>query len=108
MLQREEGWPGVLGVLAAQCVLGLRPEHQLVIAARIHGGRHGAAALIGYSDSQVRRRWDQVKELVLVPLGLPEHDDVLAGIWVVLHSDCCTAEAVSLLRNDSRFASETT
>ena len=41
-----------------------------------------------------------------MPLGLPRHDDVLAGLWIALHARCCTAPSFSLLRNDSRFAGE--
>jgi hypothetical protein len=99
--------PGVAGELQRFCVKGLHAEHHLVIAARVHTGTtKGAAALSSYSESQTKRRWDEVKDFVLVPLGLPRHDDVLAGLWVVLHSTCCTAPSFSLLRNDSRFAGE--
>ncbi len=60
-----------------------------------------------YSESQTRRRWDEVKDFVLVPLGLPRHDDALAGFWVALHAGCCTSPSLLLLKTDSRFASAT-
>ena len=100
--------PGIAGRLQAFCVRGLRPEHHLVIAARLHAGSvKGAAALVCYSESQTRRRWDEVKDFVLVPLGLPRHDDALAGFWVALHAGCCTSPSLLLLKTDSRFASAT-
>ena len=106
MLETVERLPGVAGELQRFCIKGLRDEHHLVIAARIHAGDiKTAGSIIGYSDSQTRYRWDQAKEYMLVPLGLPEHDDALAGLWIVLHATCCTAPVFLLLKNDSRFAS---
>jgi hypothetical protein len=104
--QSVERMPGVTGEIQRFCVKGLRPEHHLVIAARLHAGTtRRAAALLHYSESQTKRRWDEVKDFVLVPLGLARHDDVLAGLWIALHAGCCTAPAISLLENDSRFTS---
>jgi len=72
VFEAGERMPGVAGELQRFCVKGLRPEHHLVIAARIHTGTtKGAAALSSYSESQTKRRWDEVKDFVLVPLGLP-------------------------------------
>lgn len=107
MLAPKETLPGVVGMLAGHCVKGLGKEHYLVIAARTHVGRdmEAVGVLAGYSRAQVARRWDQVKEWVLAPLGLGQHDDLLAGIWVMLHADCCTAPSILLLKNDSRFKS---
>jgi len=100
----HEDESGPAGVLARAHVRGLEEEHDLVIAARLAAGSTPeAAALLGYSNSQMRRRWDQVKEIILVPLGLPQHDDALAGLWVALHEGCCTARVFALLKTDSRF-----
>jgi hypothetical protein len=97
----------VAGQLQGFCVKGLRVEHHVVVAARIHTGEiKSAGAIIGYSASQTRHWWDRAKEYVLVPLGLPEHDDALAGLWIMLHATCCTAPVFLLLKNDVRFASE--
>lgn len=107
MLAPKETLPGVVGMLAGHCVKGLREEHQLVLAARTHAGRdlEAIGVLAGYSRAQVARRWDQAKEWVLAPLGLGVHDDLLTGILVMLHADCCTAPSILLLKNDSRFQS---
>jgi hypothetical protein len=103
MLQTADELPGIPGALGTFCVRGLRAEHQLVIAGRIHFGAGRTPDAIGYSPSQVRARWDQVKGYVLVPLGLP-NDDALMGIWIACHAACFTAPAFSLLRSDGRFA----
>jgi len=100
----HEDEPGLAGVLARAHVRGLEEEHAVVIAARLSGGSsRDAGRAIGYSASQMRRRWDQVKEIILIPLALPQHDDALAGLWVALHSGCCTARVFALLKSDSRF-----
>jgi hypothetical protein len=97
---------GLAGLLTRAHVHGLEEEHARVIAARMAaGGIRSAGDLLGYSESQVRRRWDQIKEILLVPLGLPPHDDALAGLWVAWHRGCCTARVFELLRTDSRFTS---
>ena len=100
----HEGDPGVAGVLARAHVRGLEEAHALVIAARLAAGSiREAAPLFGYSQPQMRRRWDQVKEIILIPLGLPSHDDALAALWVALHGRCCTERVFALLKIDSRF-----
>jgi hypothetical protein len=102
----EASEQGVVGEISRFCVKGLRPEHHLALAARIHGGSARLAAqLTNYSESQVKRRLDEVKDFVLVPLGLRRHDDLLTGMWVALHQHCCTAPVFSLLESDSRFRS---
>lgn len=97
----------LIGSLADQHVRGLIDDHASVVAARIRFGRasQGGAAR-GYSEAQMRRRWDQIRELVLMPLGLPAHDDFLAGMWMVLHRTCCAANMFVMLGSDSRFASK--
>ena len=86
----------------------LRPEHHLAIAYRMHHQDFKLASrIISYSESQTKRRWNEVQDFFLPFLGLPRHDDVLTGVWVVLHAACCTAPSFALLKNDSRFASGT-
>jgi hypothetical protein len=78
------------------------------MAARIAtGGCVAAAAALSYSRSQTQRRWNEVKDLALIPLGLPRHDDVLAAIWILAHRACCTSTTFLLLENDSRFNGRT-
>ena len=99
---RNEG--RLLAALEGHCVRGFTADHYKVVAARLISGNLGeAAAILGYSKSQVRRRWDQIKELILVPLGLPSHDDALVGMWMVLHGEHCSSEVFRLLKSDSRF-----
>ena len=75
-----EGEPGVIGVLARTHVRGLREEEALVVAARLAGGGiREAGRLLAYSERQMRRRWDELMEIFLVPPGLPRHDDASAG-----------------------------
>ena len=106
MIQPHEQMPGVAGILRDFHVLGLQEAHHLVIASRIHAGKTSAAAdLMDYSETQVRSRWNEVKDFILVPLGMDRHNDMLAGMWIVLHATCCAAPAFSLLENDARFAS---
>ena len=106
MIQPIEPLTGVAGGLQQFHVLGLREEHALVIAARIHAGKTRAVSgPIDYSEPQIRRRWDEVKDFILVPLGLDRHNDMLAGMWIVLHATCCTAPSFLLLKNDIRFSS---
>lgn len=105
--ESPESIKDIFAMLQRQCVRGLEEEHQLVIAGRVSAGNCQKAAMkLSYSRSQTQRRWDEVKDFVLVPLGLTRHDDLLTGIWIVLHQSCCTAPAVLLLKNDSRFASD--
>jgi hypothetical protein len=56
----------------------------------------------------MRRRWDEVMEIILVPPGLPRHDEASAAVWVVLHGSCCTARVFALLKSDARFTSRFT
>lgn len=107
MLASKEGLPGVVGLLAEHCVKGLSADQHAVIAARVHAGKDIRAVgdLLNYSRPHAARRWDEVKDVVLVPLGLHRHDDLLAGLWVMLHADCCTAPCMLMLKNDSRFQS---
>jgi len=105
----HEDDPGPVGVLARAHVRGLEEEHAVVIAARLSAGSiTEAGRLIGYSERQVRRRWDQVMEYALMQLGLPRHDEALIGVWVALHSGCCTKRAFALLTSDARFTSRFT
>lgn len=107
MFQSSESMGIVADHLRTHCVKGLRAEHQDVIAARIHAGDcDRGSRLLSYSRSQTQRRWNEVKDFVLVPLGLTRHDDALAGLWLGFHSTCCVVLAFSLLETDSRFASE--
>jgi hypothetical protein len=62
-----------------------------------------AGGSLSYSVSQMRRRWDQIRELILIPLGLPPHDDLLTGIWLIQHATCCAAATFELLEADDRF-----
>lgn len=98
---------GLVHELKSAHVRGLEVGHCEAIAARLAcGGVREGGPVLGYSLSQFRRRWDQVKEIILVPLGLPQHDDGLAGFWVALHLGCCTAAVLALLEGDSRFSRE--
>lgn len=107
MLESIEGFGGAVGQLRSHCVKGLQDDHHLVIAARVScGDCERASKLLSYSRSQTQRRWNEVKDFILVPLGLSRHDDALAGIWLVLHSSCCASPSFWLLENDGRFASE--
>ncbi|HXH23521.1 MAG TPA: hypothetical protein VNN10_16000 [Dehalococcoidia bacterium] len=100
----EQRSGGLIGLLAQAHVHGLAEAHPCIMAARLAGGGTRAGAeLLGYSESQMRRRWDQVKEVILVPLGLPPHDDALAMLWAALHRGCCSARMFELLKTDSRF-----
>lgn len=95
----------LLAILRGHCVRGLTEQDLLVIAGRTFAGRPSEAGpLIGYSEAHMRRRWDQVKEMILVPLGLRRHDDLLAGLWLILHRHCCALPAWDLLATDPRFA----
>lgn len=86
-----QGVEAVVAALASHHVKGFEAEHHAVSSARLRfGSLAEAGRSLGYSASQMRRRWDQVKELILIPLGLPQHDDLLVGVWVVLHALCCT------------------
>lgn len=103
---QEGGDRGLITALTAHHVRGLQPEHLEVVAARLSCGSADAAAeVLVYSRSQVQRRWNEVKDFILVPLGLPRHDDALAGCWAVLHRGCCVEAAFLLLENDGRFGS---
>lgn len=107
MNHSESSDPSLIASLGQYCVRGLTPDYHLVIAARLSSrDLPQAGALIGYSGSQMRRRWDQVKEWVLVPIGYPPHDDALIGLWIALHREDCTALVFWLLENDSRFMSK--
>jgi len=106
LLQPIERLPGVSGILQEFHVLGLKEEHVLEIAARVHAGKTSAfSGLIDYSEPQIRKRWEEVKDFILVPLGLDRHNDMLTGMWIVLHATCCTAPSFLLLKNDIRFKS---
>ena len=107
MLETSQQLPGVAGQLHAFHVKGLRDEHHLAIAARIQFGKAEHAGLaIGYSRSQTQRRWGEVADFCLIPLGLPQHDEVLTALWILLHRSCCAAPSFLLLENDSRFATK--
>lgn len=97
----------VLERLESHHIRGLTREHSKIIASRIRfGNLSKAGEQLGYSPSQMRRRWDQLKELILIPLGLPPHDDMLAGIWIAFHQEDCTFDALQLLKTDVRYSSE--
>jgi hypothetical protein len=106
MFQEAQVSQGLVEVLAKAHVRGLKPEHHLAIAFRVkHHDFKGAPRVISYSESQTKRRWNEVQDFFLPILGLPRHDEVLTGIWIVLHALCCTAPSFALLENDSRFSS---
>jgi hypothetical protein len=95
--------------MARAHVRGLTELHALAIAGRLAaGGTRGVASLLGYSERQARRRWVEVMEAVMTPLGLYRHDEAATGLWLALHRDCCAKRAFELLRTDARFTSEIT
>lgn len=99
LLGRESS---IIRTLRSHCIKGLTIEHDKVIAARLVAPNLAQAGrVIGYSPSQMRRRWDQIKELVLIPLALPPHDDALVGLWIALHMDHCTARVNALLLDEN-------
>lgn len=77
-----------------------------ILAARLSRPKlDEAGRLLHLSLAQARRRWDRVREVILVRLGLPEHDDLWVGVWLAFHSECCAAPVFEMLKNESRFAS---
>jgi hypothetical protein len=87
MFQEAQVSQGLVEVLAKAHVRGLKPEHHLAIAFRVkHHDFKGAPRVISYSESQTKRRWNEVQDFFLPILGLPRHDEVLTGIWIVLHA----------------------
>jgi hypothetical protein len=91
-------------LLRATHVRGLEQGDQELLAARTAAKQPDAAKVLCLSGSQFRRRWDTLMEVVLVPIGLPKHDQFLIGLWFALHATCCASEAWWLLENDVRFA----
>ena len=106
MFQDAKDLPTLMEALEKAHVRGLKLEHHLAIAFRIkYHDFKCAPQFISYSESQTKRRWNEVQDFFLPILGLPRHDEVLTGIWSILHRHCCTALSFALLEKDSRFTS---
>jgi hypothetical protein len=90
-------------LLREGCCKGLTVDQQRILAARVVSDSARTAAQLMYlSERAFRDRLARVEDIVLVPLGLPR-DSALAGVWFVLHSECCTKEAWALAEMSAIF-----
>lgn len=104
MFEHEDPPSQPFDALSRHHVRGLADRHIEVLAARLAYNKLALAGkVLGYSEQQMRRRWVQTRELILVPLALPAHDDLLCGLWVAAHRQCCLQELERLIGSDSRF-----
>lgn len=90
--------PGdTIQLLRGHHVKGLNELDQRLLAARVGGNNHSSIAeALGYSEGKVRRDFERLEDIILVPLGLAR-DLAPVALWAAFHWDCCLTIAKALI-----------
>lgn len=96
----------IVDLLRAHHVKGLNEHDQRVLLGRAAGNGHASIAdALGYSEGKVRRDFERLEDIILVPLGL-DRDVASVTLWAVFHYSCCLKIARELVEKRIVFQPE--